>query len=37
MGADSNQFILGLSNRLQSVEALVDQGKDHDTILKSLA
>jgi len=37
MGADSNQFILGLSNRLQSVEALVDHGKDHDTILKSLA
>ncbi|SKB12877.1 4-vinyl reductase 4VR [Planktothrix sp. PCC 11201] len=36
MGADSNQFILGLSNRLQSVEALVDQGKDHDTILKAL-
>jgi predicted hydrocarbon binding protein len=36
MGADSNQFILGLSNRLQSVEALVDEGKDHDTILKAL-
>ena len=36
MGADSNQFILGLSNRLQSVEALVDQGKDHAAILKEI-
>ncbi len=36
MGADCNRFILGLSNRLQSAEALVDQGKNHETILKEL-
>ncbi|MBE9144569.1 V4R domain-containing protein [Planktothrix mougeotii] len=36
MGADCNYFILGLSNRLQAVEAWVDEGKDHETILKQL-
>jgi len=36
MGADCNRFILGLSNRLQSAETLVDQGKNHETILKEL-
>lgn len=35
-GAEQNQFILGLNNRLQSVEALVDEGQDAQTILKQL-
>ena len=35
-GAEHNLFILGVNNRLQAVEALVDEGKDSETILKKL-
>lgn len=35
-GAEHNLFILGVNNRLQAVEALVDEGKDSETILKQL-
>lgn len=35
-GAEDNLFILGVNNRLQAVEALVDEGKDSETILKQL-
>ncbi|MBE7383945.1 MAG: 4-vinyl reductase [Leptolyngbya sp. SIO1E4] len=36
LGADRNRFVLGLESRLQSVEALVQEGKPHDAILKIL-
>jgi len=36
MGADCNRFILGLNNRLQVAETWVNEGKDHDKILREL-
>ncbi|MGA7932750.1 MAG: V4R domain-containing protein [Kovacikia sp.] len=36
LGADHNQFILGLAKRLGSAEAMVENQQDHDTILKNL-
>lgn len=36
LGADCNQFILGLEKRLQSVEAMVEEQLDHETILQKL-
>lgn len=36
LGADRNRFVLGLENRLQSVEAMVTDGKSHDAIMKTL-
>lgn len=36
MGAECNRFILGLSDRLQPAEAMVEQGQDHETILTRL-
>ncbi len=36
MGADSNRFVLGLPNRLQPAEAMVDSNQDHDTIMQKL-
>ena len=35
-GAECNRFVLGLENRLQSVEALVQEGQPHDAIMKML-
>jgi len=36
LGADRNRHILGLANRLQSVEALVQEGQPHDAIMQML-
>ncbi len=36
MGADSNHFILGLSERVKVAEAWLDEKQDHDTILQRL-
>jgi predicted hydrocarbon binding protein len=36
LGADCNCFILGLESRLKGVEAMVDEGQDHDTIFRQL-
>ncbi|MEO0984262.1 MAG: V4R domain-containing protein [Cyanobacteria bacterium J06639_14] len=36
LGADRNHFVLGLENRLQPVEAWVQEGLSHDTIMQSL-
>ncbi|WP_449419197.1 V4R domain-containing protein [Phormidium nigroviride] len=36
MGAECNHFILGLSDRLQPAEAMVEQGQDHEAILTRL-
>ncbi|MEY3866977.1 MAG: V4R domain-containing protein [Microcoleaceae cyanobacterium] len=36
MGADANYFVLGLSERIKPVEAMVEQGKDHEAIMKAL-
>ncbi|MGE5659851.1 MAG: V4R domain-containing protein [Actinomycetota bacterium] len=36
LGAESNCFILGLSDRLKSVEAMVDEGQNHEKIMNYL-
>ena len=36
LGADSNQFILGLAKRLEPAEAMIAQGQTHTAILQSL-
>lgn len=36
LGADCNRFILGLPDRIASVETWVTEGKDHETIMKLL-
>jgi uncharacterized protein len=36
LGADKNTFILGLSNRLQPVDAMVERGVSHDEIMAKL-
>lgn len=36
LGADRNRFVLGLENRLNSVESLVNQGQSHEAIMKLL-
>lgn len=36
LGADRNRFVLGLENRLQAVEALVQEGQSHDAIMQML-
>lgn len=36
MGADVNHFVLGIAERLQSTEALVQGGLDHDSIMERL-
>jgi len=36
MGAEVNHFVLGIAERLQSTEALVKGGLDHDTIMERL-
>ena len=36
LGADRNRFILGVANRLQSVETWVQEGRSHDTIMQQL-
>lgn len=36
LGADYNRFIVGLSDRLKTAEAMVDENQDHDTILRQL-
>ncbi|MGD1932537.1 MAG: V4R domain-containing protein [Leptolyngbyaceae cyanobacterium] len=36
LGADRNRFVLGLADRLQSAEALVQEGQPHDAIMKML-
>jgi hypothetical protein len=36
LGAECNRFVLGLENRLQSVEALVQEGQPHNAIMQML-
>jgi predicted hydrocarbon binding protein len=36
MGADCNQFIVGLANRLEPVEAMVTSHLDHEAIMQKL-
>ena len=36
LGAERNRFILGLENRLQPVEAWVQEGRSHDAIMQLL-
>jgi uncharacterized protein len=36
MGADCNRFIVGLSERLNRVEAMVEEGLDHAAIIEDL-
>jgi len=36
LGADCNRFVLGLENRLESVEALVQEGQPHTAIMQML-
>lgn len=37
LGAERNRFVLGLESRLQSVEALVQEGQPHDAIMQMLS
>jgi uncharacterized protein len=36
LGANANQFVLGLSDRVKVAEAWLEEGQDHDTILQRL-
>ncbi|MEM9116753.1 MAG: V4R domain-containing protein [Cyanobacteria bacterium P01_D01_bin.6] len=36
LGADCNRFVLGLENRLQAAEALVEEGQPHTAIMQML-
>ncbi len=36
MGAESNQFVVGLLERLKPVESWLEENQDHDTIMKRL-
>jgi predicted hydrocarbon binding protein len=36
LGAERNRFVLGLADRLQSVEALVQEGQPHNAIMQML-
>ena len=36
LGADRNRFVLGLEDRLQPVEAWLQEGRSHDTIMQLL-
>jgi hypothetical protein len=36
MGAKHNQFVLGLANRLQPAEVMVENRLEHDVIMQKL-
>jgi predicted hydrocarbon binding protein len=36
LGSDCNRFILGLADRLEPAEAIIEQGQEHDAVLDQL-